>query len=274
MIAQLDNKIMSSFLLYVDNLIQTNGQAYVNMNVNFYPVYSPYAGTYVYASPLKPICNDTSVTGAAILSGVYLGNQYVTIGQSGLKSINHYQGALYFTGINPSNVPISGYMGVKEVNVKITNKQDWKLLFETEYVTNSMNPIMPTSGLPLDSEVSPVIFLRFKGQENKPFAFSHIDNQTMAIRAIVVGNSEYEKMALTTILKNINLRTIPIVASTPFDSLGNMTGINYNFYQLPIDNSFTPIVWSVRVIDVPQKGDYQDIVRNMAIVDFEISTIG
>ena len=274
MIAQLDNKIMSSFLLYIDNLIQTQGQAYNNMVVNFYPVKSPYANTYVYASPLKPICNDISISGAAVLSGVYLGNSFVTLGQSGLKSINHYQGALYFTGMNPSTVPISGYMGIKEVNIKITNKQDWKLLFETEYVTNNMNPTMPTSGLPLDSEVSPIIFIRHKGQENKPFGFAHLDNQTLALRCIVVANSEFEKIALTTILKNLNLRPIPIVSSTPFDSLGNMTGINYNFQQLPIDNSFTPIVWSVRVIDVPQKGDYQDIVRNMAIVDFEITTIG
>jgi hypothetical protein len=273
MLVQLDTKILSSFLLYIDHEIQSKGSAYTNETVYFYPERSSILNNYTYTSTIKPICNDTSIAGANILSGVYIGNSYISVGESGLRAINHYQGALYFTGINPGSGPISGAGAIKEFVVKITDKTDWKLLFETQYLSNGGHPIPATTGLGLDTEVSPIVFLRLKGQENKPFGFSKLDNQTMYVRAIIIADTEFQKMGAVSILKNLNYHSIPIIASTPFDSVGNMTGINYNFTQLPIDNSVTPIVLSVRSIDIPQEGHYKDIRRNMALVDFEISSV-
>ncbi len=274
MLAQLDTRIISSFLLYLDHEIQSKGSGYQNQNVRFYPEVSPISGTYVFTSPVKPLCNDTSLSGASILSGVYIGNSYISVGQSGLKGINHYKGALYFTGTNPEiyHLPISGRSAVKEVSVKITDKTDWKLLFETKYVNNgSMSN--PTTGLDLDTEVSPIVYLRYKGQENKGFAFSRLDNQVNYVRAILIMDTEFQKIAVSSILKNLNYRTIPLVQSTPFDSLGTMTGQNFNFFDLPTDTSQTPMILSVKASDVPQQGAYGDIRRSMALVDFEISTI-
>ena len=273
MIAQLDSKIISSLLLLLDNEIQSKGRAFQNVTTQFYPTTSPYANTYVYTSPYKPLCNDVSISGANILSGVYLNNTLVQVGQSGLKAINHYKGALYFTGTNPSSVVISGQAAIKEINVKLTNKQDWKLLFETVYVPNGKNPISSTTGLALDTETTPVVFLRHKGQENKPFGFSRLDNQSISMRAIIITDNEFQKIGVTTILKNLNYRTVPIATSTPFDSMGNMTGTNYDYSQLSFDSSYTPIILSVKVIDLPQQGDYKNVERNMAIADLEISTI-
>jgi hypothetical protein len=270
---QLDTRIISSFLLMIDHTIQANGQAYQNVATQFFPATSPYAGTYVYSSPSKPLCNDVSISGANILSGVYLGGQYVSVGQSGLSAINHYKGAIYFTGSNPSSVTITGRAAIKEVGVKLTDQTDWKLLFETNYVANSTHPAQPTTGLPLDTEVSPIVFLRVKSQENKPFGFGKLDNQTIGIRAIVIANNEHQKISLTTILKNLRYTSIPLIAATPFDAVGNMTGVNYNYSNLSQDLSYTPIIFGVKAIDVPQQGQYKDIRRNMAIVDFEISTI-
>lgn len=269
--AQLDTRIISSFLLYLDHVLQSEGQAYQNVTARFYPATSPIVGTYVYTSPVKPLCNDTSISGANILSGVYLGSQYVSVGQSGLQSINHYKGALYFTGTNP-NTTISGSGALKEINIKLTNQPDWKLLFETHYVTNNTNPIASTTGLPLDSETTPVVFIRHKMQENRPFGFARLDNQTIHMRAIAVCDNEFQKIGVTTILKNLNLRAIPMI-TPPFDAQGNMTGVNFNYNTAPQDISVTPIILGVKVVDVPQQGDFRNIVRNMAIVDFEISTV-
>lgn len=274
MLAQLDTRILSSFLLYVDHEIQSKGSGFQNQVVSFYPEVSPISNTYVFTAPVKPLCNDTSIGGANIMSGVYVGNSYLGIGQSGLKGINHYKGAIYFTGVNPEsfNLPISGKAAVKEISVKITDKTDWKLMFETKYVNNGSMQI-PTTGLDLDTEVSPIVYLRYRGQENKGFAFSRLDNQTISMRAIIVADNEFQKVAVASILKNLNYRVIPLVQSTPFDPLGTMTGSNYNFSSLLIDNSVTPMVFSVKSMDVPQRGDYGDIRRSMALVDFEISTI-
>ena len=270
----LDVRIISSFLLYVDHEIQRVGNAFTNETGGFYGDISPYSSLAAYTAPQKPMCNDTSISGTNVMSGVYLGGQYVTIGQSGLTAINHYKGAVYFTGTIPANVPITGSFSVKEINVKLTDKTDWKLLFDTQYLSHGGFPIPPATGLDLDTEVTPAVFLRTKIQENKPFGFARLDNQSISMRAIVIADNEFQKLGLTTILKNFNYRTIPLVLSTPFDSLGNYTGLAYNYNQLPIDSSYTPIIFGVKAIDVPQYGQYKDIKRNMAIVDFEISTIG
>jgi hypothetical protein len=256
----------------LDHTIQSNG-GFSNVVANFYPATSTISNTQTFTSAYKPLCNDVTISGANILSGVYLNSKYISVGQSGLRGINHYQGALYFTSGIPSNSVLSGKAAVKEFNIKITDKTDWKLLFETQYVSNGTNPVPSTTGLALDTEVSPIILIRHKAQENKPFGFARLDNQTISLRTIIVADNEYQKIAACTVIKNLNLVPIPIVQSTPFDSLGNMTGINYNYNQLSFDTSFTPIIMSVKIIDVPQQGDYRNIIRNMALADFEISTI-
>ena len=275
MLAQLDTKIISSFLLYIDHAICSQS-GYKNVVSNFYPTTSPYSGTYVYSSPYKPLCNDVSIAGANIMSGVWLNNNFVTVGQSGLASINHYKGAVYFTGAAlPKGISISGSVAIKEISVKITDQTDWKLLFENQYVSNvNLTYQFPfATGLPLDSETCPIVFIRYKGQENKPFGFSRLDNQTIYLRTIVITDSEFQKIAVTSILKNLNYRTIPIALSVPMSTVGDMTGVNYDYTKLSFDPAFTPIVLSVKAIDVPQQGEYRDIIRNMAIVDFELSTI-
>lgn len=270
---QLDTKVISSFLLYLDHVVQDEGEAFNNEVVRFYPKASPVQNTYIYTSISKPLCNDISITGAHVLSGIYINGAYASVGTSGLTSINHYQGALYFTGSFPSGTVISGDAAVKEVTIKITDKTDWKLLFETQYVSNGQHGTQPSTGLGLDTEVSPIIFLRHKAQENKPFGFARLDNQMVAMRAIVIADNEFQKIGLTSILKNLNYRPVQLVSATPFDALGNMTGINYNYNTLSIDTSVTPIIYSVKVIDIPQRGEYKDIRRNMAIVDFELGTV-
>ena len=274
MIAQLDTKVISSFLLWIDHNIQSRGQAYMNVPIRFYPSSNQaLSGTNVYTSQYKPLCNDVSISGANILSGVYLNGNYISVGQSGLTAINHYQGALYFTGKLPPNTVISGNAAIKEINVKLTNKTDWQVLFETNYAANGTNPVLSTTGLSLDTETTPILFLRNKGMENKPFGFARLDNQTVYMRAILIADNEFQKVGVTSILKNLNWREMPLIASTPFDSMGRMTGVNYNYDILPRDSAATPIVLSVKVIDVPQQGDYKNIMRNMAMADFEISSV-
>jgi hypothetical protein len=100
MTPQFDNRLISSFLLLLDHEVQRRGTAFINVSGQLYQVPSNLANTNTYTSPYKGWCNDTSISGATIASGVFLNNNFITIGQSGLDSINHYEGAVYFTGVN------------------------------------------------------------------------------------------------------------------------------------------------------------------------------
>jgi hypothetical protein len=269
---QLENRIVSSFLLYVDHEIQRLGQAYKNFSGLLYPASGKVNGLYVYTAPFKPLCNDTSIDGANVLSGVYLNGNFVTYGQSGLKYINHYQGALYFTGQLPANTRVSGNYAIKEFGVELADRTEWDLLFETKYVSNNYYN-QTVSGLALESKTAPIIYVIPKAQENKPFAFQHIDNNTLSLRCLVIADTLSQNLAVSSILKNLNTRFIPLVTGIPFDSLGNNTGLAYNYHQAAVNSGINPWISAVRKIDVPQKGEFANIQRKMSIVDFDISTI-
>ena len=98
---QFENKVMSSLLLFVDHEVTQKGDAYTDNNSNFYQIDSLFSDYYVYASPFKQLVSDVSITGSStpqVLSGVYVdGDGPIYVGTSGLHSINHMQGQVYFT---------------------------------------------------------------------------------------------------------------------------------------------------------------------------------
>jgi hypothetical protein len=94
--AQLDNILMSSMIMWMDNILLTKGEAFQNYNSKFYPVTNIYNGFYTYGLPFKQVVSDSSITGANLLSGVYVNNSLITVGQSGLSGINPNNGQVYF----------------------------------------------------------------------------------------------------------------------------------------------------------------------------------
>lgn len=275
MTPQFDNIVVTSFLLMVDHEIQKRGAAFSNTSGLLYPVPSNLLNTYTYASPYKQWCNDTSIPGATVASGVYLNNNFVTIGQSGLDAINHYAGVVYFTGAPlPVSTVVSAAYAVKEYSINLVDQTEWKLLFETKFVLNrQIDQTKGLTGLPLDTKTIPAIFIKTRNQDTRPFALGGYDNSMLSLRAIVIADTEFSRVAACNILKNMNYRPIPITTGTPFDFRGRMTGINYNYDQLSADSRYSTWILGVRGADLPQVGQYENVLKNMGRVDFDISTV-
>lgn len=271
MLPQIDNRIISSFVLYVDHEIQRQGQSFVNYHGLFFPANSKVNGLTVYTCPYKQLCNDTSISGAEIMSGVYINGNYVSVGQSGLTAINHYDGALYFTNSLPSNSVISGNFAVKDVAIYLSDQPDYKLLFDSKFETNPRysNQI---SGVALDAKIAPAVFLVPKIQENRPFAFAGLDDNYNLIRAVVIADSVFQRVAIANILKNFRLKPLKVVSSSPLDYLGNMTGINYNYNDLPGSSYYFPIILGAKSTVLSQIGTSMDVRKQVSFVDFDIST--
>lgn len=267
-----DLNLLTSFLLCIDHELQYKGEAYTNYSGSFYPVQTKIAGKYAYAAPFRQLVNDTSISGANVLSGVYLNGNFVTIGQSGLSMINHDLGTVYFNSGLPVNTSVSGRYAIKDFSIQYTDQLEYKLLFETKYVTNSLfNQTL--SGLASDVKTCPAIFLKPRITENKGFSFGGLDDNNFKIRAILIADKEFQRISACNILKNMNLRTFNVTASTPFDYLGNYTGLNYNYNNLNFMSGYEPLITEVKIIDVPLKGEFQDIGKSIAMVDFTVSTI-
>lgn len=259
-------------MLFVDHELQKQGLSYTNYSGQLFPIASSFQGLYAYATPFKQLCNDTSISGANVISGVYLNNIFVTIGQSGLYAINHKNGAAYFTSPLPASVKVSGRYAFKDFNIEMTDQPEYKVLFETKYVSNNVYN-QTLSGLPLDTKISPVIFLKFADTENKPWGFQRIDNNTTIVRALVIADNEFQRIGAVNILKNLNMRRLPVYKNTPFDANGNYTGIPYNYDNLTLDTTYEPWILSSRAIRVPNTEESLNPNKNFSMVDLEISTI-
>ena len=76
-----ENLLMSSVSLYIDNLICTEGEAFVNYTGEFYSTKKQYNQYYAYSLPFKQIVSDVSVPNANILQGIYINNQFINDGR-------------------------------------------------------------------------------------------------------------------------------------------------------------------------------------------------
>lgn len=277
---QFNNIVMSSALLWFDNKLLSKGEAYTNYSSNFYEVDSQYFGYYTYGAPFKQMVVDSSINGANIISGVYVNNIFRKIGDGFLTGINSSQGHLYFTsGINNPNTNISGNYAVKDFNVFLTSETEEDLLFETQFQLNPKTYQSPT-GLPLNSETYPVVYLKYQGGDNEPLAFGGLDKTNINIRAIVLSDTIFKLDALTSIFRDTARTYIPLIYQNemPYNQLGSISDgyFNYNILTqnkvmdedyLYIDNVY------VSKIDNRFINSYSKLNPNVftAFIDFELS---
>ena len=173
MIQQVDNQILSSFLLFLDHEILKKGVAFTNFSGSFYPINNQYSNYYTYSSPYSQFVSDFSIPNAIIPTGVYLNNTFIRTGESGLFNIDFNNGKVYFTG--QVNGSISGAFAVKDFNISIAKDSDDVILFETKhYLKPKIN--QSTTGINNNEFVYPCIYLRNNGSRNDPFAFGGLDN--------------------------------------------------------------------------------------------------
>jgi len=227
--AQLDNILMSSMIMWMDNIILKKGEAFQNYNSQFYPITNIYNGLYTYGLPFKQIVNDSSITGANLLSGVYINNSFIKVGQSGLSGINPYQGQVYFTASQVGKT-ISGIYAVKDFNIYLTNQPEEELLFESEYRTRPKVTQSPT-GVPIEGITYPCIFLKNNGGTNEPFALGGQDQTMMEVRAVVLADNMFNLDAVCSLLKDTARKYVPLINS-PFNAFGSLNSGYYNYNTL------------------------------------------
>ena len=228
---QHDNQVMSSFLLFTDNLLCGTGQAYTNWGSPFYRISGNVNPYYVYSAPYRPFVADSSVPGAVVMSGVYLNNSFIRTGQSGFVDINYDKGLVYFS--NPVTGNLSGNYAVKDFSIVLTNKPEENLLIETKH--NLKPKVGDTiTGLNLNDIVYPVVYLKDNGGFNEAFSLGGCEESVTKARIIVLASSLYEKDAVGSLLKDTARSFIGLLTPSemPFNSLGGFKSGVYNYRNL------------------------------------------
>jgi hypothetical protein len=283
MIAQWENKVMSSMLQFIDHEVCSKGQAFMNHTATFYPIDSKYSSLYTYALPFKQVVADASINNATVMQGVSIDGNYAgfdctvnpCVGSNDLVGILYHKGQVIFASDKASNT-ITGNFSIKEYNTYITTKREEELLFNTKYQANPrINQSL--TGLTNEEETFPAIFLKNMGGTNDPIAFGGIDNIKTRVRAIILSDSAYSLDALCNILKNTARKHLPIVENLPFNSIGAFTGVIYNYQDLSSSSTEQGTIWNVTVTKLmPDAKELRGLDLNVfaALVDFEIHGFG
>ncbi|RTK99693.1 MAG: hypothetical protein EKK57_08940 [Proteobacteria bacterium] len=224
---QYNNFYFSSTLLWLDNLLLDKGQAYYNKGSLFYPVNQYYNGIYAYAAPYKQFAYDSSISGANIITGVYLNGNYTTIGQNGFLGINYEEGLALFD--REIKVPISGNYAAKEIDVKSINENDEYLLIQNKFYNK--NNILTATGNLTNQQPFPVIYVRNDDSENTPSAFGGEYATNNITRLIIMADSQFQLDATVSLITDRIQTYYPLfdLNEMPFNVLGGLKNGTFNY---------------------------------------------
>ena len=272
--AQLDNILMSSMITWMDHTVLKRGEAFNNFSSQFYPITNIYNGFYSYGLPFKQVVCDSSITGANLLSGVYVNNTLIKVGQGNLTGINPNNGQVYFT-TNQSGNTLSGVYSVKDFNIYLTNQPEEELLFETDYNVRPKTTQVAT-GLAINSMTYPCIFLKNNGGLNEPFALGGQDDTIIEVRAIVLADNMFNLDAICGILKDTARCYVPLIRNNPYNNFGSLNSGYYNYDSLisnidPSNDAFYIKEVNVSKIFATLKPKNTQVFP--AFVDFTLSNI-
>jgi|TARA_R110000765_G_scaffold27216_9_gene66259 hypothetical protein len=282
MIPQFDNKVMTSFSLFLDHRVVSSGRAFYNQSGLFYPTHNKYSSRFTYALPHRQLVRDESISGADTMTGIYINNTLVAPGTSGLLNINHDKGTVTFDQ-NMDAHTLSGNYSVKEFNIYQTNSPEETLIYENKFFKKPRYSQTLTGLKPNEFPV-PAIFLKKRGGSPEPFSLGGSDMSVIDIRVIVVTDDDFPLDVATSIMKDTHWRRFGLIEpdNLVFNYKGeyNATlGSGYNYTGIVGsergNGNDGPLIRSVNESSVLTRGAYSDIKKNLKVsfVDFEVSFV-
>jgi len=269
--------LMSSFYLWLDHEILTRGEAFVNYSGKLYRSPDPnFSKNSVYGAPFRQWVYDSSIPNVNIPSGIFINENYITRGVSGLN-IDFNKGRVILNNEVISNNVTANY-SFKEYNIYYTDEREEKLLFEKAYnVTPKVAQITGSLGY-LDTPY-PCIFIKHRMGENIPFAFGGEDSTQTMVRCIVLASNSFSLDGLISLLSDSARKVFPVFSPNdfPFNYFGDFkTGNNFNYMELCKNQPRYNLVYIDRVtVSKLDEIDNAKINKKCvgALIDFELSHI-
>lgn len=283
MTPQYQHKLTSSFMLWFDNFLLTKGQAYTNTTGRFYnyaderlpDVYS------VFGSQYKQWVTDSSIAGATIPSGVYVGNTFYgratgANNDSATRILDFDNGRALISGLATGSI-VTGSFAVKDFNVYYSNDTEEDLIVEKKFIVNKRIGTDETVTYiePYD-QVVPAVYICNASSQNLPFAFGGMDQTVTNINAVVIAENTYQ---LDGILSIFNDSVDEVIVDIPFDQYplteyGDLKSGYYNYLDFKnqyIENEkyFVESVKVSKMNDKARKSLVNDLY--VGFIDFDVS---
>ena len=270
-------------MLWFDNFLLTKGQAYTNTTGRFYnyaderlpDVYS------VFGSQYKQWVTDSSIAGATIPSGVYVGNTFYgratgANNDSATRILDFDNGRALISGLATGSI-VTGSFAVKDFNVFYSNDTEEDLIVEKKFIVNKRIGTDETVTYiePYD-QVVPAVYICNASSQNLPFAFGGMDQTVTNINAVVIAENTYQ---LDGILSIFNDSVDEVIVDIPFDQYplteyGDLKSGYYNYLDFKnqyIENEkyFVESVKVSKMNDKTRKSLVNDLY--VGFIDFDVS---
>lgn len=273
MIEQFQHKLTNSFILWFDNYLLTKGQAYTNTTGSFRYYNDPrIAGYKAYGSPYKQWVADSSIAGAEIPSGVYIGGSFSGRNDGVVLDFDNGR-VLLDTSSNSLNV--TGSFAIKDFNIYFSNETEEDIIVENKYKVNSRIPSIPESYIQPYDEVVPAVFLSTTAMNNQGFALGGMEETTVRGNAIVLAEDSYQLDGVLSIFadsKNEAFSSIPMTGN-PYTEWFDLKNGSYNYTNLASQFSdgrpfYIDSVTTSKMTDKARKALANDLY--VGFIDFDI----
>jgi len=227
---QFQHKLTTSFFLWFDNFLLTKGEAFSNKTGEFF-YYSDdrLDATYkAYGSPYKQWVTDSSITGATVPSGVYIGGNFS--GRDDGVVLDFDNGRALVSG-SSTDLTITGSFAVKDFNVYMTNDTEEDLVVENKYTVNSRLPSGPYTYISPYDDVVPAVFIASSDSRNSPFALGGMQDTQVTMKAVVLAEDPYQLDGVLSIFMDSAEECINPIPMTgyPTTELGDLKNNTYNY---------------------------------------------
>jgi len=273
MIPSYTTNLMSSFYLWLDHELANVGRGFQTTSGQLYAARDDsYAGYNVYSSPFRQWVTDSSVTGAAVPSGIYCDGVYMTR-DSGV-TFNYNKGQVLLDPNLGKPRVVSVAYSKKDFNLYYTDDREENLLFENAY---SLAPKYrnAVSGLNGEDQPFPCIFLKNTSYENVPYALGGQDKTLTTVRCIILSDNIYLLDGAIAIMADSARKVFPVVhpSKLPYNYYGDFkSGTQYQYAQINSGQgtnlAYIDRVTVSRLDEIRNKHINLKVVA--ALVDFEI----
>lgn len=226
-----DTTIVPSFTLWVDNLLGSQGQAFINNSGQLYPATDKRVGDYfIYASPFRSWVSDSSVSGAQIPSGVYNNGTFIPR-SSGL--IIDFQNGRILSKQQYSNLTAS--YSFKELSVKYTSESEENILFNNTLKLQAQYNNGPVTGINSATLTIPIVLIKYEPGTDEAFAFGNeLKNTQNSFRCIIISDDEALLDGAMGILRDQTERIVALAdpGQLPYTYYGDLKSGYYNYNDI------------------------------------------
>lgn len=270
---QFNHKLISSFYLWIDELILERGQGYVNKNnvVLNRQIDRSNPLQYSWASPHQHWVWDSGISGANFINTVSTTSGNILDRTSGVK-FDYVNGRVLSS--HNWGATLTGSYAKKEFNIYTAEEDEVDLYLE--YILDSNKDLaLATTGAHPYGFVAPCVILTLTNDVNEPFAFGGQDKTKAVMRAFVITNNKFNKEAIASLCRDRARTCMALMptAEMPINEYGDVKNGAYSYTDAVSEHNNSDIyIDSIETIKIGEKTN-KNSNFSLSLIEFNLEVI-